>query len=286
MKPALAGSLALALGGLALVIAGGAAHRDERRSEVGTPDAAAQLPVALPPADAGAPVLGTAVGPVGTALPTSLRDTDPDGDWRVDAQGRLVVERAVRRRFDYWLSSLGERSAEDLERQVLTQARQALPPAAAEQLAVVWRGYLAVQRHAWQRVVQPGQPGTWRVALEERQSVRRRLLGTAWAEAFYGDEQRRLWAQILAWESGQPLPADEAGSAVPLHPQAAQRVAEVEAQWAQWEQRLAQARSEWARLVAAPELSAVQRDEAMARWLAQRFTPSELVRVRALLGLP
>ena len=218
------------------------------------------------------------------ALPASLRDTEADGGWRADARGNLVVERAVRRRFDYWLSAVGEWQPDAIGARVLEAARRDLPPPALQQLQVVWARYLDLQRHAWQRAARPADPATWRAALEERQSVRRQLLGRDWAEAFYADEEQALWAEILAVESGKAKPVAEPPP-VPEHPQAAQRVAEVQAQWAQWERRLDEARGEMARLRAARELSDPQREQAVDAWLAQRFNAGEQLRVRALLGL-
>jgi lipase chaperone LimK len=249
--------------------------------------AAPAVPVATPAAPhAEAPTAESLPAPMQAArvLPASLQDTEADGSWRADARGNLVVDRAVRRRFDYWLSTVGELTPEAIGTQVLAAARRELPSAAAGQLQTLWSHYVDLQRHAWQRAAQPGDPATWRAALEERQSVRRQLLGRDAAEAFYADEEQALWADILAWESGKARPVAEVPT-VPEHPQAAQRVAEVQAQWAQWDRRVDEARGEVARLRGARELSDPQREQAVQAWLAQRFNGSEQMRVRALLGL-
>lgn len=216
-------------------------------------------------------------------LPPSLQGTQADGAWRVDAQGHLVIDRALRRRLDYWLSTIGEWTPEAIGSQMLTAAGRDLPATAVQELQVVWSRYVALQRHAWQRAVQPADPASWRPALEERQTVRRMQLGRAVAEAFYGDEEQRLWRDILALEAGQAAPAQDV-AAVPEHPQAAQRVAEVQAAWARWEARVSDARAEWVRLQAAASLSAGQREAAWADWLAARFDGREQRRVRALVG--
>lgn len=220
-----------------------------------------------------------------SAPPPSLQGTEADGAWRADARGRLVLERGVRRRFDYWLSTLGEWQPEQIERQVLDQARRELPPTAAQELAQLWTRYLALQRHPWQRLVQPTDPSTWRPALEERQAVRRQRLGREAADVFYAEEEQALWRDILALEAGRPVEAPAAPE-LPLHPQAEQRLAEVQAQWAAWERRLDEARAEVARLRGAVQLSEPQREQALAQWLAARFSTSEQMRVRALLQLP
>ena len=242
--------------------------------------AAATTPVAPEPVLAAA----QATEAPARQVPTSLQDTEADGGWRADARGHLIVERAVRRRFDYWLSAVGELQLAEISAQVMASARRDLPTFAVAQLEMLWTHYLDLQRHAWRRATQPADPSTWRAALEERQSVRRLLLGREAAEAFYADEEQALWAEILAWESGRVAQAVQA-SPVPEHPQAAQRVADVQAEWVQWERRLDEARGEVARLRVARELSEPQREQAVQAWLAQRFSGSEQLRVRALLGL-
>lgn len=236
-----------------------------------------------PAAQAPAVVAGVTPVPAAAAMPPSLQGTEADGAWRADAQGRLVIDRALRRRLDYWLSTVGEWTPEVIGQRMLAAAERELPPSALPDLRSVWDRYLALQRHPWQRVVLPADPSSWRPALEERQSVRRQHLGRAAAEAFYGDEEQRLWRDILALEAGQAKDG-EAVAAVPEHPEAAQRVAQVEADWARWEARLAEARREWARLQAATALSAPQREAAWSDWLGPRFDAREQLRVRALVG--
>ncbi|RTL38618.1 MAG: hypothetical protein EKK53_19015 [Burkholderiales bacterium] len=241
-------------------------------------------PVTDATASAPAPPVGAWGGPPSaTALPASLQGTEADGAWRADAQGRLVIDRALRRRLDYWLSTVGEWTPEVIGQRMRAAAARDLPPPALTELQSVWDRYLALQRHGWQRAVIPADPASWRLALEERQSVRRLHLGRATAEAFYGDEEQRLWRDILALEAGQPK-GDETVAAVPEHPQAAQRVAQVEAEWARWDARVADARAEWARLQSAAALSAPQREAAWGDWLAARFDAWEQLRVRALVG--
>ncbi len=260
--------------------------------QAATPGSAGSAPAVAKPtaiavtAQAAAPSPGFVQPlPLARALPASLQDTEADGGWRADARGQLVVELAVRRRFDYWLTSLGEWQPDEIGARVMDAARRDLPPPAAAQLQALWTRYVELQRFAWQRAAQPADRGTWRAALEERQSVRRQLLGRDWAEAFYADEEQAMWAGILDWEAGRQPRVVADAAPVPEHPQAAQRVADVDAQWAHWERRLDEARGEVARLRAARELSELQRGQAVDAWLAQRFTGGEQLRVRALLGL-
>ena len=62
---------------------------------------------------------------------------------------------------------------EVIGQRMLAAAASELPPPALQDLQAVWDRYLGLQRHAWQRVVLPADPSSWRPALEERQSVRR-----------------------------------------------------------------------------------------------------------------
>ncbi|MFG6463102.1 hypothetical protein ACG04Q_16130 [Roseateles sp. DXS20W] len=238
-------------------------------------------PELAPPGPASAAAVQTATA-ADAALPPSLQGTEADGGWRADAQGRLVVDRALRRRLDYWLSTVGEVAPEVIGARLLAAAARDLPPPALQELQALWGRYVALQRHPWQRVVLPADPSSWRPALEERQSVRRQQLGRATADAFYGDEEQRLWRDILAREAGQSRP-DDAVAPVAEHPQAAQRVAAVQAEWARWDARVAEARAEWGRLQAAVALSAPQREAAWAGWLAARFDATEQLRVRGLV---
>ena len=254
----------------AIAFAAPAARRVAESPQGGSGSSLAPAPASLPP---------------DRAVPSSLQGTEPDGGWRADARGHLIVERALRRRFDYWLSAVGEWKPDEIGARVLEAARHDLPPAAVAQLQLLWARYVELQRHAWQRAVQPAEPGSWRPALEERQSVRRQLLAREAADAFYAEEEQALWADILAWEGGRMArPLADAPTATE-HPQAAQRVADVQAQWAHWERRVDEARGEIARLRAARELSELQRGQAVDAWLAPRFNGSEQLRVRALLGL-
>jgi lipase chaperone LimK len=119
---------------------------------------------------------------------------------------------------------------------------------------------------------------------------RRELLGIAWAEAFYRDEEadlRQLIAKYNGQANGQDLTtASAAERNLPTAlPDATQRQAEVDAEWQQWSQRLEAARSHIAKLKQAPELSEPQRADAVAAYVNSQFSGSELLRVKALLKL-
>lgn len=239
----------------------------------------------------------------------SLRGSSPDGDWGVDAQGHLQPGLALRRRFDHYLSAIGEASVTELRGLVQTQATQDVGAAAAAHILAVWDRYLALQQHRWTTAADPSDPQSASQALSERQRVRREYLGPAWAEAFYAAEEAQLRADLAALGSPRAptgtststrtdalhAPADptDAQARARLHQQrvmqygeeAARRLAELDATEAEWQRRLGQARREIARIEQSPELSGPQRLDAVERYLAEAFTPGEQRRARALLAL-
>lgn len=167
--------------------------------------------------------------------------------------------------------------------QIRKQVLAAHGAAAAQQVMALWDSYLRLQRHTWATHVNLQQRETWAPALAERSAMRRQLLGSPWAEAFYADEENALRQMIAQANSGLPVTsAVQITAPVPL-PDAAQRTAEHEAQWQQWEQRLEAARVRVAQVQSAPELSQPQRDAAISNYLNQQFSGGELLRARALL---
>ena len=97
-------------------------------------------------------------------------------------------------------------------------------------------------------------------------------------------QERELQASLAALDRGDtPAPATTLAPPPP-HPDAAAREAALAAQWRDWDERLTAARAQWQRLQQAPELSALQRQEAMDRYLRGAFNAGEQARAWALLG--
>jgi lipase chaperone LimK len=217
---------------------------------------------------------------------TSLAGTQPDGDWGVDAQGQLKASRALRQRFDYYLSLIGEMPLADIHALVLQAAKQSLKEPALGQVMALWDRYVLLQKHAWKHAVDLRQSASWSAALTERQIVRRQMLGADVAQAFYADEERELQDMLARLNSGQgsAVSSTEPTQSI-LHPQAIQREAELQAQWAQWDQRIATARQQIQAITQAPELSALQRQQSIEQYLSGQFQGAELIRARALLGV-
>lgn len=221
---------------------------------------------------------------------SSLADTQADGTWSIGPSGQAQPSLALRRRFDYFLLLQGERDIAALTADIQRQVSAAHGQIAAQQVMALWRSYLQLQQHRWTTQVDMQRPSTWSSALTERSMKRRELLGIAWAEAFYRDEENDLRKQIAksnGQANGQDLnTASAAERNLPTAlPDAPQRQAEVDAEWQQWSQRLEAARSHIAKLQQAPELSEPQRADAVAAYVTSQFSGSELLRVKALLKL-
>jgi len=217
---------------------------------------------------------------------SSLADTEADGSWSIGANGQAQPNMALRRRFDYLLLLQGERSLAALTAEIQRQVLTAHGALAAQQVVALWHSYLQLQQKQWKTQVDMLRPNTWASALTERSQARRELLGIAWADAFYREEEDALRLQI-AKSNGQtvlatPLPEADLPAALP---DAALRQAEVDAEWQQWQRRLEAARAQVAQLQQAPELSATQRTEAVAAYINSQFSGTELVRAKALLKL-
>lgn len=218
---------------------------------------------------------------------TSLDGTQADGDWGVGVDGQLRASRALRQKFDYYLSLVGEKTLPDIEALLLNEARAHLKEPALSGVKSVWHRYVQLQQHTWRFQVDPRHPTQWSAAHAERQTVRRQILGAEWAHAFYAEEESQLLEMLSQVNSGmkvKPKFSDEENMG-PLHPQAAEREAALQAEWKQWDERLAQAREQVRALQAAPELSALQREQAIERYITQHFDSAELLRARSLLGV-
>ncbi len=238
---------------------------------------AEQLVPITPPASAVLPDLAS----------SSLSGTQPDGDWGVNSQGQLTASRALRQRFDYYLSLAGEMPLASIEATFLNAAKKELSEPALGQVFALWKRYVQLQQHDWKHAVNLQQPQSWSVALGERQITRRQLLGMDVASAFYADDEAQLrlvQSQVEAGGSEQGSQTNAISSAA-LHPLATAREAEVQAQWQQWDQRLEAARTQAKAFAQAPELSPLQRQQAIERYLLNQFQGTELIRARSLLGV-
>lgn len=217
---------------------------------------------------------------------SSLRGAQLDGDWGLDAQGKLHPTLALRRRFDQLLTLLGETTLEQLRQYIEATVRAQAGPQAAAEVLDIWRRYVQLVGTPFQQVVDPRNWRTWQAALTEQHRIRYALLGPAWADAFYRDEEQQLAQQIQAAQSNNSTtPATEPPliRRAELTPQQSQNLQAAEAEWDRWKTRVNEAKQAVAQIQLAPELSAPQREAAVNRWLAERFDAKEQRRVRALI---
>ena len=251
----------------------------------------------------------------GRALAYSLRGSEPDGQIRFDEHGQLIIDRALRRRFDYWLSGAGEIS--------LARMRQLLSEPLAghyssmqiDQLLAEFDRYLDYLRAVSEQQLEPA--ASLHEQLAELEQLQQHWLGEERAEAWFG-EHNRYMARSLAILAGEISPgeadsdpwADELLAATSHHadvvlnrdylqqaidPQqrylerrslygeaAAERLADLDAQRSDWQRRLDQYAQHYRQLQAAPNLTASERAASLLQLRQQGFSEPEQRRLLAL----
>jgi lipase chaperone LimK len=233
---------------------------------------------------------------------SSLRGTSLDGDWgEIGPQG-LVPSLALRQRFDQLMTTLGEVNATELRAMVQSLAERDLGHDAAQVMAV-WDRYVALVNAPLASRPDVSDPQQWLAVLREQQAQRRQMLGADWATAFFAADEAQLSATVqrLTEHQSRPQTAPVAHWQAPptgvsaewwqaqrehtLGAEAAARLAAVDAEESAWTQRLDAVRQTQAALHSRAELSALQRQQELERWLSTHFSEREQVRVRALLGV-
>jgi lipase chaperone LimK len=245
------------------------------------PVMSAQIPHEAAPAEQAMPQLTSAPATV-RALREKiaqgpLAGTVRDGELRCDAQGALVPDIGVRRRFDYYAQALGDAgqtqrvSREQIAVLVADDARTVCGGKAAEQAQRLWTAY--------SEIAVPASPTADRNALEsvlaQRSTAREQALGPLWAQVFFGDDDAATQARMAR---NAPASAPE----VPVRDAVAE--AQLQEQWADWERRVAAARSEMQQISAGANTQATpaQLNALLDKW----FAATERARAAAVLGLP
>lgn len=233
----------------------------------------------------------------------SFRGTTPNGEWCVRQETRLQPCEGLRWRFEYYLLGGGLLPNDEIAVIVADEARKAHGDKLAGQIMAIWQRYIALRDHGWRHPFKQDELDTWMPVLAERHAARRQLLGPDWADAFFKEDEaafKALHARLAAGtapprDMGDPVPEPghgmNAAQAQAIRrslygEEAAERLAQVDQDWAAWESKLAAAREEQARLAHAAELSDTQRQQAMLNHIAQHFGPDEQLRARTLLKLP
>ena len=241
------------------------APRSEQLSRSELPDPAAAL-------EAAPPSLGS----------TALQAAELPGRWALNSAGEIQPSADLRKRFDHLLSRLGDQNLLQLRASMQQQVTEEAGPAAAEQVVALWDRYLRLLLWPWKTEVELDRPDTWRDALNERSRIRRDLLGPAFAEAFFGADER----EFLRWiESRAPAASSALSSPLPVEAHdPASREAALSQEWQRWEQRLEASRRTLEQVQQAPELNPQQRRQAVQRHFAEAYQGNERQRAEALLG--
>lgn len=231
----------------------------------------------------------------------SFAGTEPAGDWCV-AAGKLKACPDLRKRFEYYILGLGEVQIGDIRTLVADEAQKAQGEALAKDIMAVWDKYWQLRTYAWRNKFDQSDRATWMPVFEEQHMVRRQILGDDWAKAFFDQEEQNFKQYYAQLESGQPPPPDPGEPVPQMAPgkdpaavraervarygeAAADRLSKADEEWADWERRLAGARSEWSRLQNAANLSDTQRKQEIQAYINSNFKPDEHLRVQALLHL-
>ena len=117
----------------------------------------------------------------------SLRGSDVDGGVRRDAQGRVIADRELRRLFDYFLARLGERDTAQIRADLLAwlQGQPQLDASARAEVANLFDRYVELQRAS----AALGRSTDLQADLQRLRELRRRELGEALAQAWFGEEE-------------------------------------------------------------------------------------------------
>lgn len=125
------------------------------------------------------------------ALARSLRGTDIDCPMELDAKGGLIPTVGVRRCFDYFFSSLGEKSEEQLSRDIGRHLLAALPSTAQPYALALLAKYINY-RHAdipSALNAKDESPQALQSALDALKRLRLRYFTPLEAQAFFGEDE-------------------------------------------------------------------------------------------------
>ncbi|RZI79741.1 MAG: hypothetical protein EOP38_24590 [Rubrivivax sp.] len=231
----------------------------------------------------------------------SFAGTEPAGDWCVSDK-QLKPCSGLRSRFEYYVLGLGEVTIEEIRALIQDEAKHAHGDELAGQIMAIWDKYWQIRTHNWQNKFVQSDRSTWMAVFEEQRAVRRQILGPAWADAFFKDDEQHFREYYAQLESGQPPPPDPGEPVPQMAPgkdpaavraervarygeAAADRLEKADAEWADWERRLNAAKAEWERLQKAANLSDAQRKAEMSAYVKANFPADEQLRVQALLHL-
>ncbi|MDJ0850660.1 MAG: lipase secretion chaperone [Myxococcota bacterium] len=164
-------------------------------------------------AAAGRQAPGAAPPPEGSArrpLPASLRGTDVDGAYSVDARGRFLPSPAVLRRFDYFLSVGGEEPEEVTRARIVADIEAGLPPRAAAEAVALLDDYLAYRRAGRELHARGLAPEDLERRLQRVRELRREFFGAERSALLFGEEEALALAALERARIARDPALDEA----------------------------------------------------------------------------
>lgn len=128
---------------------------------------------------------------------TSLKDTDIDGAYPVGADGHLLLNVSIKERFEYFLSTLGEFSLEDVLAMVREDIQAELQEPARSEALALFEDYIAYKRSLVELEKQLGPAAGFeqfdmnslRYRLDQLRNKRREFLSAEAADAFFGFDE-------------------------------------------------------------------------------------------------
>ena len=148
-------------------------------------------------------------------LPRSLQGTEVDGDIIIDGTQNLVVTEGLKRLFDYFLSTLGEESAETIHARVEAYIKSHTPEPAASQAVEIYHQYVtylqrlnAIQNKYGDLQMRATKSGEFDLSLaRQRQqdivNLRNELFESETIEAFFADDDELFEYNIAMIELAQ-----------------------------------------------------------------------------------
>ncbi|TVQ29202.1 MAG: hypothetical protein EA370_15555 [Wenzhouxiangella sp.] len=291
-----------------------AGQGDTGTSDLVEPDGPATVMAAIAPADArtGHSAFDRESGQ--SLTPASLIGSSADGQIAFDPSGRLVLDAELRRRFDYLLSAIGEWDLEQIRHAFKAQLQEAFSTAQVAAVMGEFDLYLAYLEALEILLPEHADLADQMAAMFELQHE---LLGPERAEALFGEENSYLKrtldvmaGRIQAGDPTQdPFAADVLASTEHLlaaemnrqyearqtdpalrhverealfGSEAAERLAELDVQRAQWQGRVAayaEARSAYAQQFGHDP---AMLEQALADYRSIHFSPEEDRRIRGL----
>jgi lipase chaperone LimK len=179
----------IVLCGLTLVVGGATWWSRRPHTDPSSPPPKTMVPSARTD-DATAPIRPDAVAPATTsARPASLRGTRIDGALELDPLGHFKANANARRLFDYHLTTSGELPLDEIRARIVAVIERRLPPDAARDAVDLLDRYLLYRDRARQlAATDPGDDDA-HARFAAVWALRREVLGTADAEALFGEEE-------------------------------------------------------------------------------------------------